>query len=158
SPAPDGTAATNIAIAGTVADNVSGVAVLQAQLDSGPFAPVAFDTAGRFQFTTSLALDGSADGPHAVHFRSADQAGNVSGLTDFPFALATGACGLLNGLSGVTVLENGGSAAGHGTVTAQGCQVTLREGDSFDVGMAQTLTIPAQPGTLSITYSGLAFD
>jgi hypothetical protein len=157
-PTPNETSATNINVTGTVADNLSGVATLQAEVDSGPFVPVTFDTAGHFQFSTSLALDGTADGLHTLHFRGTDQAGNVSGLTDFSFTLATGACGLLNGLSGVTVLQNGGSTAAQGTVTSQGCQVTLREGDSFDVGMEKTVAIPATPGTLSITYSGLTFD
>ena len=36
--------------------------VLEAQVDAGPFVPVAFDAAGDFRFDTALPTDGTADG------------------------------------------------------------------------------------------------
>ncbi|MFI5455338.1 MAG: Ig-like domain-containing protein [Isosphaerales bacterium] len=80
---------TNPTITGQVTDNLSGVASLSEQIDSGPVVPVAFDASGSFQLTTSLALDGSADGLHTVQFVAADQVGNVSHAFDFSFKLDT---------------------------------------------------------------------
>jgi hypothetical protein len=68
----------NITITGQVTDNLSVVASLQAQIDSGPLFGVAFGAAGNFNFSTNLALDGSADGSHIIHVQATDQAGNVS--------------------------------------------------------------------------------
>jgi hypothetical protein len=78
------------AITGTVtAESGSAVAVLQAQVDSGPSLPVSFDsTTGAFHFTTQLPLDGTADGAHAVHFRAVDSVGNTT-TVDLGFTLDT---------------------------------------------------------------------
>ena len=65
------------------------VASLQAQVDSGAATTVTFAPAtGGFQFTPALALDGTADGAHTVHFRATDSAGTV-GTFDFSFTLDT---------------------------------------------------------------------
>ena len=103
--------------------------------------------------TTSLPLDDTADGPHTVHLRATDRVGNVSATTDFPFTLET-----CLGFGNATVAQSGGSPAGQGSVTISGCDATLREGDSFDVTLAQPVTIPSQASTLSFDYSNLAFD
>ena len=81
----------NITVTGLATDAISGVASLQEAFDSttGPFSPVAVQSDGSFSFTTTLATDGSADGPHTVYLRATDFAGNVSPLASLPFTLTT---------------------------------------------------------------------
>jgi methionine-rich copper-binding protein CopC len=88
-PAPGETTNQNITVVGQVTDSLSGVASLQASIDSGPFYPVSFDSSGQFQYRTTLALDGTADGTHTVHVQAVDKAGNRSGLVDESFTLDT---------------------------------------------------------------------
>jgi hypothetical protein len=90
SPASGLTTNTNPTITGQVIDSLSGVSNLQAELDSGGFISVTLDSLGNFNYTTVLALDGSVDGPHMVHFRATDKSGNVSSLTNLSFTLDTG--------------------------------------------------------------------
>jgi RHS repeat-associated protein len=156
SPAASATTTTNITIAGTVADNLSGVAALQEQVDLGPFVPVAFDPSGHFNVTTQLPLDGTADGSHTVHFQATDKAGNVSAPSEFSFTLAT--CSFVSGLTGWTVHQDGGTASGQGTVTVQGTDAVLDEGDSFDVTLSRPVVIGAGASSLSFMYSGPSFD
>jgi hypothetical protein len=85
----------NMTFAGRVTDDATGVARLEAQVDSGPFQPVALDALGQFTFTTALATDGTADGVHVVQFRARDRAGNVSQVTTESFVLATPSGNLL---------------------------------------------------------------
>ena len=59
SPAPDFVTPTNVSVAGQVADNLSGVGTLQAQVDDGTFFAVPFDAGGNFSFLTTLPLDGA---------------------------------------------------------------------------------------------------
>jgi hypothetical protein len=90
SPGPGLFTRTDPAITGTVAaESGSTVATLEAQVDSSSSVPLAFDSAtGAFQFTPELALDGSADGAHTVHFRAVDNVGN-STTVDVSFTLDT---------------------------------------------------------------------
>ncbi|MBI3468480.1 MAG: tandem-95 repeat protein [Planctomycetes bacterium] len=88
-PTPDSIIETNVLVVGTVADDLSGVASLVAQIDDGPFFDVMFDAAGSFSFPTDFALDGSEDGRHRVRLRATDEAGNVSGFVDVFFTLQT---------------------------------------------------------------------
>lgn len=81
--------AANVTVRGRVVDNVSGVAQLEAQLDNGPFAPLTLNANGTFSLTTALALDGSADGPHVLRFRTTDAAGNVSAPVEVSLTLDT---------------------------------------------------------------------
>ena len=53
---------------GQVLDNLSGVTLLEVQIDGGDFAPVPFDASGNFAVPTAFALDGSADGAHTLRF------------------------------------------------------------------------------------------
>jgi hypothetical protein len=154
-PAP-GQVNTNITIAGHVADALSGVASLQARVDSGAFANVSFDASGGFQFTTALALDGWADGPHVVRFQAADRAGNLS--TPVPVSFILQSCGFDSSLTGWTVTQKGGSAAGQGSVTVQGRDAVMREGDSLLVSLSHPFTVPATPAHLEVEYSDLSFD
>jgi hypothetical protein len=146
----------NITVTGQVTDNLSGVASLQAQQDNGDFTAVAFDGAGHFSFMTMLPMDSSAAGSHTVHFRATDSAGNVSPLVDESFTLMAG--GFQPGLAGWTVAESGGSATGHGTVVEDHCDAVMREGDSFNVTLTHTFTVPAQLSVLTFTYADLSFE
>ncbi len=78
SPAAGSTANNNITVSGQVTDDLTGVAILQEQIDSGPFQTVAVDPGGHFSFATALPLIGSADGKHTVHLHGIDGAGNAS--------------------------------------------------------------------------------
>jgi RHS repeat-associated protein len=156
SSAPGGTTASNITIAGTVADNLSGVAALQEQVDSGPLVPVAFDASGHFSVTTQLPLDGTADGAHTVHFQATDKAGNVSAPSNVSFTLAT--CSFISELTGWTVHQDGGTAGGQGTVTVAGTDAVLDEGDSFDVTLSRPVVLGAGTTSLSFMYAGPSFD
>src|SRR5262249_7054935 len=80
----------NPTVTGRVTDNLSGVAKLEAAVDGGSYQTVPFDAQGNFSFTTSLPADGTADGPHTIHLRGADQVGNVSTVQDVSFVLQTG--------------------------------------------------------------------
>jgi RHS repeat-associated protein/uncharacterized repeat protein (TIGR01451 family) len=62
------------------------------------------------------------------------------------------------GLSQWGTGEDGGSAAGKGTVTDVSGDLLLREGDSFLVWAEKTFTVPARPGVLRLSYNGLSFD
>jgi RHS repeat-associated protein len=155
-PAPGLTTNCNITVTGTVADTLSGVASLQAQVDSGSLVPVTFDDAGRFSFPTNLPMDDSAAGNHTVHLRATDKAGNVSRFFDVPFTFVGG--GFTHGLTDWTVQESGGSATGHGTVITENCDAVLREGNSFNVTLQRTFTIPQQASVLTFRYGSLAFD
>ena len=79
----------NVTVAGRVSGSRSGVARLEAQVNSGAFVAVPFDAAGTFRFTTALPLDGSAEGGHVVQLRATSQAGRTSGLFALPFELDT---------------------------------------------------------------------
>src|SRR5262249_42895816 len=83
---------TNVTITGQVTDTLSGVKLLEVEVDQGAYTPLAFDpTTGKFTFTTSFALDGSANGAHLVNFRATDAAGNAASPVAFHFALGTAA-------------------------------------------------------------------
>src|SRR5262249_33383008 len=76
-------------VTGQVATDHSVVAALTAAVDNSALSNVAFDAVGNFTFTTSLAVDGSADGDHVVHFQSTDSIGNVSAAVNVTFTLNT---------------------------------------------------------------------
>lgn len=118
-----------LTIVGRVADQGSGVATLQVQVDSQAFRTLTFATDGRFTFTTDLPLNGSADGSHVVRFRATDQAGNTSGFTELPFTLAS----LQNDTQPPTITVQGPAA---NVLTNQNPTVTGRVLDNLS-GVAQ---------------------
>src|SRR5262249_37306129 len=71
---------------GTVTDSLSGVASMKAAVDTGALSSMTVGAGGVFEYTTTLPLDGSANGPHVVHFRATDRASNAAAL-DFAFTL-----------------------------------------------------------------------
>jgi hypothetical protein len=89
SPAAGVATATQMTVQGRVLDNLSGVAQLEVQLDTGDIGPVPFDQRGNFSYPTTLPLDGSADGPHIVNLRATDAAGNVAAAIELAFTLDT---------------------------------------------------------------------
>ncbi len=89
SPAPGLTTASNITVTGHVADALSGIASLQAQVDGGASVIVPVDPTGNFSYTTTLKLDGSADGGHQMQFVAVDGAGNVGHSAVETFTLDT---------------------------------------------------------------------
>jgi cyclophilin family peptidyl-prolyl cis-trans isomerase len=89
SPTSGQTTNQNITVQGTVTAGKSGVGLVQAQVDGGAFTSVSVDPSGNFSFTTSLALDGTADGPHTVGFQARSRAGVLSTLATVTFTLHT---------------------------------------------------------------------
>jgi len=67
---------TNITLLGKVSDPISGISSLEAATDSGVFVPVPVGQSGNFSFTTSLPLNGSADGSHTLTLIATNLAGN----------------------------------------------------------------------------------
>ncbi len=89
SPAAGSVTQANPTVEGWAIDNLSGVAGAEVRVDDGGFVPVTLDASGRFQFQPALALDGTADGQHVLHFRADDQAGLQSDEFAFSFTLDT---------------------------------------------------------------------
>jgi hypothetical protein len=77
----------NVVVTGRVTDPAFGVRSLQARVDGGRPADVAFDGSGNFRCTTSLPLDGSAAGDHTVLLQAVDVAGHPSIPAVVSFAL-----------------------------------------------------------------------
>ena len=132
-------------------DATSGVAGLQAGIDGGALFPVSLDAGGNYQFTTTLALDHGADGPHVVRLQAVDAAGNASPLSSVNFTLNTLA-------TAYTFAQTGGSPAGKATATAAGPDDVIREGDSFSASLSNTFVVPSAPSSLQFDYSNLNFD
>jgi hypothetical protein len=112
-------------ITGVVTDNLSGVASLQAALDSGSPTNVSFNPDGTFSVPLTLPLDGSADGQHTLTFTATDAAGNVSSPLAFEFTLATKAPQIT--LASTSVQDGGTLASGSHLTGA----VTLETGDTL---------------------------
>lgn len=79
---------TNPLIKGVATDN-NAVAQVTVSMDGGPAANVTLDPSGNFNFTPSLATNGSADGSHTATFLATDAAGNVSTAFVLTFRLDT---------------------------------------------------------------------
>jgi RHS repeat-associated protein len=67
-------------------------------------------------------------------------------------------CGFDDHLTGWTVTQTGGSAAGQGSVVADHGDAVLREGDSFTVSLERSFTIPQAPSALTFDYAALNLD
>jgi hypothetical protein len=111
---PSGASNSNVTVTGRVFDHLSGVAKLEVQVDQGAYAPLGFDPGtGRFSFTTSFAVDGSADGSHTIGFSATDVAGNLTSPVTFTFLLGTrGPALTLSSPSAGTTLAAGATLAG----------------------------------------------
>ncbi|MGH7135811.1 MAG: Ig-like domain-containing protein, partial [Pirellulales bacterium] len=154
SPLQNSAANHELTVTGQVTDNLSGVQSLTAAIDDGSPAPVTFDASGNFTFTTSLPLDGSADGPHLLHFQSADFAGNISVPADLGFTLETKppAIALTSPMDGDAIDV---SAQLTGSVTSASSIVSLNY--NFDGGTAMPFTTAADGSfTLPLDLSRLS--
>ena len=79
----------NPIVTGKVTDNLTGVKTLKLSLDNGPEVSIPVDAEGNFSYATTLALDGSADGQHALSITAIDFVGNVSPATELAWTLDT---------------------------------------------------------------------
>src|SRR5262249_1481432 len=104
---------------------------------------------GRFSYTTSFALDGTADGSHTVNFRATDVAGNVAAAVPFTFALGSQAPTLT-----LTSPTDGGALADGatltGTPTTSGPAIVALS-YAFDGGGSMPLAFSASDGSFSQT-------
>jgi hypothetical protein len=123
SPAAGTVTSMNVTIRGQVLDNLSGVKLLELQIDTGPFATISFDANGNFTVPTALALTGSADGAHTLRFRATDAAGNMSTPLEFPYILDTQAPTLAITSPAANATVTAGSHL-TGTVSGTGSAVT----------------------------------
>ena len=107
------------------------------------------DGDGRFRFpNVTLTM-----GANPFRVDATDAAGNVgSSRQDITF-LCT-----FNDLTGWTTSERGGTPTGQGDVVVEGDHVVMREGDSFEVTLSHTFTVPAGATSLSFLFDGPAFD
>jgi hypothetical protein len=134
-------------ITGVVTDNLSGVASLQVQIDSGAASKLSFNADGTFSVPVAPALDGSADGTHTLTFTATDAAGNVTSPLIFNFTLATKAPRIA---LASTSIQDGGALASSSHLTGA---VTIETGDSltglsyaFDGGTTMPLAFDASTG------------
>jgi RHS repeat-associated protein len=88
-PASGALETSNFVVSGRVTDALSKPAGLTAALDGGAAQPVSLLADGSFEFTTTLALNGTADGTHHLNLVATDQAGNTSAPTTLSFTLET---------------------------------------------------------------------
>jgi hypothetical protein len=130
-------------ITGHVLDNLAGVASLQVKLDNGSLVPVSFDQTGKFSVPVNLALDGSADGQHALTFIATDAVGNATAPLTVSFTLATKGPQLsfTNGLADGAVLQAGTGLMGTAATTA-GISLTGLS-YSFDHGASTSVVFDA---------------
>lgn len=87
--APAALTNTNPTFNGRATSQPAALATVTARVDGGAPINLPFDAAGNFTFTTTLPLDGTADGNHVVRFQATDEDGNVSAPLDVPFTLDT---------------------------------------------------------------------
>ena len=141
SPANNSIVSSNFTVIGSVADSASTIVSVTAKLDSGAAVPLSMSGSGGFNYTTALALDGSADGVHAIVFTATDASGDV-GITTVTFTLHTQPVSSLTltigaPASGDTVSETGRLIGSAGTVATQ-ASYTLDGGVSIPLSLGQS--------------------
>ncbi len=123
-PATPAVSAGNLTFAGTVVDNISGVAAAQISIDGAAATALPLDSAGHFSVTTGFKLDGTADGAHSLTVTTSDKAGNVATPVVRSFTLDTRAPTIaLTSLADGDVLSGNsrvsGTASGTGSALVQ---------------------------------------
>ena len=84
---PVGAVTQNPTFAGVVTDSGTGVALLEAQVDSGQYQPVAFNAGTSNSLSRQTCRPMARPTAHVVRFRAIDWAGNVSAVTTEQFTL-----------------------------------------------------------------------
>lgn len=97
-----------------------------------------------------------ASGNYPVSIRVSD--GDRPELTDTESFNITVGCAVDSRLSGWSSFESGGTSTGKGSIAINGCAATMREGNSFLVGVQQSFQVPATARAVQFTYSDLSFD
>jgi len=97
-----------------------------------------------------------ASGTYPVGVRVTDSGSPA--LSDTKTIAIQVGCDFDANLSGWNVFESGGTITEKVTVTAMNCEATLREGNSFIVGLERTFKVPATPTAIQFTYKNLSFD
>ena len=89
------TVSTNQTITGTVTDNAGSAGLsVTVSVDGGQAQTLPINSVGEFAFTTSFALDGTANGLHKFSFVGRDASGNVSAAATTQFTLSTNSSNL----------------------------------------------------------------
>lgn len=122
-------------------------------LPGSPTGATINPTTGEFRWQLP---QNQASGNYPVTIRVTDNGSPV--LSDTKSFTVSVGCSFDDNLTGWTVFESGGTNLGKGTVTTSGCAATIREGDSFAVGLQKSFTIPDTPTALQFTFSGPEFD
>ncbi len=145
-PSPGTLVRSEVTITGTATDAQTGVASLVVSIDGGPGLSVAYNPSGSFSYTTTLPLDGSADGSHTLAFKATDAAGN-STVADVTFKLATQSPSLT-----LTGPSSGSAFNTNPTITGQvgDAESGVKSLDErFDGGLPIALQFNAATGTFS---------
>ncbi|MBI1917260.1 MAG: DUF4114 domain-containing protein, partial [Planctomycetes bacterium] len=94
-------------------------------------------------------------GPNDFTVAATDVAGNSSTVSR---TITHIHCGFDSGLTDWTVAASGGAPPGQGSVTVDGTDAVLREGNSLLVTLERNFTVPAEASQLKFIFSGPAFD
>jgi hypothetical protein len=79
--APGTLSHTEVTITGLARDSETGLNSVRVAIDGGTLQPLALSASGAFAYTTTLSLNGSADGAHQIRFLATDQSGNSTSAT-----------------------------------------------------------------------------
>ena len=149
------TTASNVTVFGQVTDAHSGIASLTAQLDGGTAVAVPVDSPGVFYYTTALAVDGSADGPHTILFVATSDSGTVSAPVSYGFTLQTITT---LGTPGLAAASQTGSSANITSDTTPTVVVNATSGETVSLLINGTVVRQAvsNDGQASFTLGPLA--
>ena len=128
-------------ITGTVNDPIAGVKSLSAEID-GQSSDGSVGAGGIFSYTTSLPLNGSADGAHTLQFVAVDGAGNTTNSAPSDFHARHPAAGRHRVVAVKRALETGNfDIAGQANVEQGAGPVSLTA--ALDGGAAQPVKVLA---------------
>jgi RHS repeat-associated protein len=111
---------------------------------------------GVFRWATTIAI---SPGVYPITVRVEDQGSpNLYDTKSTTITLSEPGC--IFGIPGAASLsgQSGGTNALQGTVSFDSCIATLTEGNSFNVFVSQSFTIPSSPSAIQFTYQKLTFD
>lgn len=122
-------------------------------------------TNGNFLFTSNVLsqLLGEAltNGGYLLHLETREMGGLVSATYDLPFTLES-PCAFADSNLWVATAAQPATISSQsglpGSVVFTNCEVVMTEGDSFQVTLERTFTVPANAGLLAITYATPTFD